>query len=143
MKKLIIISFLFLCGQSTLFAQADLQASAKGIVETSPDILAKYPGGTDLLYKFFNNNITFKSEDIEAGITGELVLTFIVNTEGKISDIELKKGINSNINSEITRIVKTMPAWIPAQSKGQLVNSKYSIFLMINASKLSVEPMFN
>src|SRR6185436_4467402 len=126
-----------------LFAQADLQASTKSNIETTPDILAKYPGGTQMLYKFFNDNITFKSEDIEAGIAGELVLTFIIDMSGKISDPELKKGINSNINSEIMRIVKSMPTWIPAQSHGQLVNSKYSIFLMIDAAKLSVAPMFN
>ncbi|MEO5571752.1 MAG: hypothetical protein ABIT08_03090 [Bacteroidia bacterium] len=143
MKKLIIISLLFLCSGNKLFAQSDLQASAKSTIETSPDILAKYPGGTKMLYQFFNDNITFKSEDIQAAIMGELVLTFVIDTEGKISDIELKKGINTNINSEITRIVKSMSAWIPAQSHGQLVKSKYSIFLMIDATKLSIAPMFN
>ncbi|HKR03059.1 MAG TPA: hypothetical protein VJY62_00380 [Bacteroidia bacterium] len=143
MKKTIIILFLVFCGSSRLFAQTDLPASAKSNVEIAPDILAKYPGGTDLLYKFFNNNITFKSEDIEASILGELVLTFIVDTNGKISGIELKKGINSHINSEIIRIVKSMPAWIPAQTHGRLVNSRYSIFLLIDAAKLNVAPMFN
>jgi hypothetical protein len=143
MKKIIPIFLLFICSGSKLFAQESMQASAKSNIETSPDILAKYPGGTKMLYKFFNDNITFKSEDIQASIMGELVLTFVIDTEGKISDIELKKGINTNINSEITRIVKSMPAWIPAQSHGQLVNSKYSIFLMIDATKLNVAPMFN
>lgn len=142
MKKIIIVLFL-LIGNNSLFAQSDLQASVKGNIETTPDILAKYPGGSQVMYKFFNNNITFKSEDIQAGITGELVITFIIDTNGKISDLELKKGINSSINSEITRIVKLMPAWIPAQSHGQLVNSKYSIFLLIDAPKLNVAPMFN
>ncbi|MEP7170925.1 MAG: hypothetical protein ABI855_16270 [Bacteroidota bacterium] len=143
MKKTIIILLLAFCASNRIFAQTELQASAKSAIETVPDILPKYPGGTNLLYKFFNDNIMFKTEDSEAGISGELVMTFIVDTEGKISGMELKKGINTNINSEINRIVKLMPAWIPAQLHGQLVNSKYSIFLMIDARKKSVAPMFN
>ena len=143
MKKLLVILLLTICGFSNVFAQADGALAAKSNVEINPDILAKYPGGTGMLYKFFNDNIVFRSEDIEASVSGELVMTFIIDTEGKISGIELKKGLNTNINSEITRIVKAMPAWIPAQTRGQLVNSKYSIFLSIDASKLKVAPMFN
>jgi hypothetical protein len=143
MKTLSVILLLTFLGFCKVSAQTDVQVSAKSNVEIAPDILAKYPGGTSLLYKFFNDNIVFRSEDIEAAVSGELVMTFIIDTEGKISGIELKKGINTNINSEITRIVKAMPAWIPAQSHGKLVNSKYSIFLSIDATKLKVAPMFN
>src|SRR4051812_38630688 len=105
MKTLSVILLLTFLGFCKVSAQTDVQVSAKSNVEIAPDILAKYPGGTSLLYKFFNDNIVFRSEDIEAAVSGELVMTFIIDTEGKISGIELKKGINTNINSEITRIV--------------------------------------
>ena len=137
MKKLINIFFILLFISSGAYSQSDVLT-----IESSPDITAKYSGGTAAMYKYFSDNITFRSEDIQAAVTGELVLSFIIDTEGKISGIEMKKGINSSINSEAIRILKSTPSWIPAQSHGKNVNSRYSIFLSVEAEKLSIKPMF-
>jgi hypothetical protein len=137
MKKSINTFFIFLFISFGVYAQSDAL-----IIESSPDIPAKYSGGTAAMYKYFSDNITFKSEDIQARIAGELVFAFVIDTAGKISGIEMKKGINTGINSEVIRILKSTPAWIPAQSHGRTVNSRYSIFLLVDAEKLSIAPMF-
>jgi protein TonB len=57
----------------------------------------------------------------ENGIEGRVVLQFVVDKDGKISNIEIVKKLGWGLEEEATRVVKTMPAWKPAKQNGKPV----------------------
>jgi len=62
-----------------------------------------------------------------SGAEGVVVVRFIVNKDGDISDIEVIKGIDSEIDKEAIRVVDSMPSWIPGKVNGEAVRVQYNI----------------
>ena len=86
--------------------------------------------------------MVYTDADKEMHVGGELIVTFIVDTSGKISNLSVKKGVSSKIDLEAARVIQSMPAWIPAQLHGEKVNSRFSLAMMINAQTQIAEPIF-
>ena len=136
MKKAIIFS-VFILSAIILAAQpsADLELSV-------PDVMPKFRGGETEMFIFINERMNFSDEDTVNHIAGELIMTFVVDTSGIISDLEIKKGVSTKIDSEIKRIFQTMPAWIPGRVNRQNVNCRFSLAMIINAEHGKVQPVF-
>jgi protein TonB len=83
------------------------------VVEQMPD----FPGGELELYKFLEENIKYPPMARESGISGK-VIKFVVNKDGKISDIALLRGIGGGCDEEALRVVKKMPLWKPGKQNG-------------------------
>ena len=114
-------------------------AQPSGELELSvPDVMPKFHGGETEMFKFINEKINYSDEDTINGIAGELIMTFVVDTAGMITDLAIKKGVSNNIDLEIKRIFQLMPAWIPGRVNRQNINCRFSISLMINAAMKSV-----
>lgn len=107
-----------------------------------PDVMPEFSGSTVEMFKFINSKMTYSDEDIVNKVTGELILTFVVDTAGIISGIEIKKGVSTKIDLAIMRIVQSMPAWIPGRVNRQNVNSKVSLAIMVTAEQQSAGPIF-
>lgn len=87
------------------------------VVEQMPD----FPGGESELYKFLEQNIKYPPMARESGVTGRVFIKFVVNKDGKISDIALLRGIGAGCDEEAIRVVKKMPAWKPGKQNGMPV----------------------
>ena len=68
------------------------------------------------------------------GFDNEMVVhvEFVVSSEGKISDVKTKEEIPNQLKDEITRMIKGMPTWIPAEFKGRKVNSRVNLPIRIH-----------
>jgi len=86
---------------------------------------ADFPGGMSELYKFLNKNIRFPSSARRMGVNGKAFVQFVVDREGKISDIEVIKSLSPDCDKEAIRLVSIMPAWKPARQNGRNVRSKF------------------
>ncbi len=75
------------------------------IRETTPE----YPGGYSALMKFVMHNMKLKSP-----FSGRLVMRFMVEADGSVNDLEILKGGNKEVNTEIERVFKLLPKWKPA-----------------------------
>ena len=84
-----------------------------------------FPGGDDLLYKFINDNLQYPTN--VACITGTVYLTFIVNADGKLSDVKIIRGLNKDIDDEAIRLIKIMPNWLPIKRKGEAVPVQFNL----------------
>lgn len=98
------------------------------VVESTP----QFPGGDVALKAFLLKNVKYPQEAQQKDITGEVMVSFRVNEQGKIVDPQVVTGVDPLLNKEALRVVKMMPAWIPAQQRGKAV--PYDFMIPVNFS---------
>jgi protein TonB len=86
---------------------------------------AEFPGGMAAMYKFLNKNQKYPPSARRMGIEGKVFVKFIVDREGAISNIEIMKGINADLDKEAVRLIKLMPPWKPGKQNGRAVKSQF------------------
>ena len=91
------------------------------------EVMPSYPGGQDALYTFLSNNINYPEEAATNGVQGRVQLTFIVEKDGSISNVEVVNSIDPSLDRESIRVVKLMKHWIPGKQNGEPVRVKYTL----------------
>lgn len=92
-------------------------------VETMPE----YYGGIDALFQFIQKEIKYPKDARKKGIEGRVVLTFVVDTKGEITQIVIVESVFSSIDAEAVRVVSKMPKWKPGTQNGKPVFVKYTL----------------
>jgi TonB family C-terminal domain len=93
------------------------------MVETPP----KFPGGDEKLMQFISQNINYPKDAQEAGVQGRVILSYVVNKDGSVSDIKVARSIHPSLDAEAIRVIKSMPEWTPGKQRGETVRVKYTI----------------
>lgn len=83
--------------------------------------MPSFPGGDIELMKFLKKNVNYPKMSKELGITGMVIVEFIVDVDGTMTDIKIAKGVSSDIDKEALRVVSQMPKWIPGSQRNQPV----------------------
>lgn len=91
---------------------------------------AEFPGGEDALMKYLGKNIKYPKSARENNIKGRVMVEFIVQKDGRISDTKIMRGIGFGCDEEVMRVVKSMPTWQPARMNGKAVSSVYKLPVM-------------
>lgn len=86
---------------------------------------AEFPGGMEALYKFLQKNFRYPNSARRMNVSGRVFVQFIVDKEGKISNVEVVKGLSPDCDKEAIRVVELMPPWKPAKQNGRSVKSKF------------------
>lgn len=92
-----------------------------------PDKEAEFPGGAAAMKKFLADNIEYPEIAMEMGDQGKVFVEFVVEKDGSITQIKILRGVSSEIDREAKRVVRMMPAWEPAESKGESVRARCRI----------------
>lgn len=87
------------------------------IVEEMPT----YPGGQQELLAYLASNIKYPLIAVENGVEGTVVLRFVIDATGSISDIRIARDIGAGCGREAVRVAKTMPKWNPGRQRGMAV----------------------
>ncbi len=82
-----------------------------------------FPGGDSKLDEFLKKNFKLSTP----AITGTVVVQFVVDKEGKISDPQIVKKLGSGVDEETIRVVKMLPSFTPAKQNGQPVAFRYTL----------------
>ena len=93
------------------------------VVEQMPD----FPGGSAELMKYLTENVKYPEEAYSKGEQGRVILTFIVEPDGSITNVKVVKSVSEAIDAEAIRVVESMPKWIPGKQSGKAVRVKYTI----------------
>lgn len=80
-----------------------------------------YPGGKEAMDKFIAATMQYPAPAKENGVEGIVNVRFTVNPDGTIGAIKIVRMIDPDLEQEAIRIIKKMPAWIPAEKDGQAV----------------------
>lgn len=108
-------------------------SNATKVEETGPifqvvEQMPQFPGGEMALFKFLNDNVKYPVIAKENGIQGTAIVSFVVNTDGSIVDVEIEKASgDASLDKEARRVIKCMPNWIPGRNEGKVVRVKYTV----------------
>jgi TonB family protein len=100
-----------------------VQGDVFDVVEEMP----QYPGGAEALLEFLNNNVQYPEEAEKAGIQGRVIATFVVETDGSVSNAKVVKSVNPLLDAEALRVISAMPKWKPGKQNGKVVRVKYTV----------------
>ena len=104
-------------------AQTEPDDKPFDVVEQMPE----FPGGTPELMKYVSTNVKYPKEASKDGIQGRVVVQFVVEKDGSISEVEVIKKVNEHLDAEALRVVNAMPKWKPGKQKGENVRVKYTL----------------
>lgn len=91
------------------------------LVEQMPE----FPGGNEALKKYLGDNLVYPKSARENGIQGKVIVSFVVETDGSISEVKVVRSVNAVLDEEAARVVKAMPKWKPGMHNGEVVRVKY------------------
>jgi protein TonB len=96
------------------------------IVEQMPE----FPGGEGALFKFIQSNIQYPPMERDNDIQGRVIVGFVVNEDGSVSDVSVKKGVSAGLDKEAIRVVKLLPKFKPGKQQGKAVKVAYVLPIM-------------
>ena len=76
---------------------------------------------------FIGNELKYPAVSRSQGVEGKVVVDFMVNDDGSLSDLNVTKGLNNELDNEARRIVAAMPKWTPAQVDGKNIKWPASV----------------
>ena len=106
--------------------------NAYDVVEQMPC----FPGGQGKLVEFIEENMQYPKECAEKGIYGRVIVAFVVERDGQLSNIRVVKSVHPALDKEALRIVNLMPRWIPGKQNGVTVRVKYIIPIRFSVKKM-------
>ncbi|MDR1879911.1 MAG: TonB family protein [Tannerellaceae bacterium] len=112
---------------ATLVAEKPDAPQEKKKVYTVVEIMPQFPGGTNALLQYIARNVKYPKEAHEKGIQGRVILHFVINDDGRISDIEIARGVDPLLDAEAIRVIESMPKWTPGKQNGKDVCSRYTM----------------
>lgn len=129
MKKFIIMVLTVLFGLTNVSAQKTVVAK-KAVTKqvfSVVDQMPEFPGGQAALFEFLMKNVKYPADAKDKKIEGRVLVKFVVDTDGSITDIGLLKKTYPSLDTEAIRVIKAMPKWIPGRQNGKVVKVHYSV----------------
>ena len=93
------------------------------VVEEMPS----FPGGQGALMQYLASNIKYPVVAQENGVQGRVIVSFVVERDGSISDVKVARSVDPSLDREAQRVVKSMPKWKPGKQNGSAVRVKYTV----------------
>ncbi|MDR0895960.1 MAG: M56 family metallopeptidase [Prevotellaceae bacterium] len=105
-------------------------------IYTVVDKMPEFPdGGMQGLMRYLSMNIRYPINAMKQKVEGRVIVQFVVDKDGSISEPFVAKGVDADLNNEALRVVKAMPNWIPGTMKGEPVRVKYTMPVSFKLSK--------
>jgi TonB family protein len=101
----------------------DLGKDGKEVFDVT-EIQPSPAGGMEGWMKYLAESLQYPEEAKKQGIEGTVIMTFIINSDGTISDVETLRGVGGGCEEEAMRVIQNAPNWTPAQNGGKPVNCR-------------------
>lgn len=79
------------------------------------------------IYVFLGSHIVYPPKAIEDDVQGKVMVSFIVNETGKLSDFKIIRSVSPECDAEAIRVLKEMPSWKPGMQSGKPVKVQFSL----------------
>ena len=142
MKKLFLLLWVMLSSLSFSFAQ-DIPAdwSTSDEIIRIPEGHPRFPGceyltddkterhqcAQEAVISFIQENFQYPTEAYDHGIEGTVVVTFVIEKDGSITDPRFHYGLEDYFGEEALRLVSIMPNWIPGRQRGLVVRTQFNL----------------
>lgn len=111
----------------TANAQKTVVSQTNQKVYDEVEQMPEYPGGMPAMIEFLQTNIKYPEDAVKQKVEGRVMVQFVVETDGSISDVHVAKQVFPSLDAEAIRVVQTMPKWLPGREKGKVVRVKYNL----------------
>jgi len=98
------------------------------VVEKMPE----FPGGQKAMMNFLVENIKYPENARKEGISGTVFITYVVEKDGKVSNVELLRGFHPDCDKEALRVISLMPDWKPGTEKEKPVRVQFNLPITFN-----------
>jgi periplasmic protein TonB len=112
------------------------EGTGEKVVEEEPDKvflsveeMPSFPGGEEALLKYLAKNTQYPAMEKDANIQGVVYVSFVVNKEGKITNVEIKRSVKGGpgFDKEAIRVISSLPKWSPGKQNGRPVSVAYTL----------------
>ncbi|MEA5129914.1 MAG: M56 family metallopeptidase [Proteiniphilum sp.] len=93
------------------------------VVENQPE----FPGGNAAMMKFLSDNIKYPKSAQDNGIQGRVIVNFVVEKDGSLSDVQVVHSQDPALDKEAVRVIESMPKWKPGTQRGETVRVRYTL----------------
>lgn len=121
MKKMFLIMFFMAFVSVSAYSQSDDE------VYIMVEKRAEFPGGQSEMLKYIQDNRQYPDEAKENDVHGKVLVRFIVERDGTLSDVKVMRGIGSGCDEEAVRVITSMPKWKPGEQGGKAVRTSLTL----------------
>lgn len=89
--------------------------------------LPEYPGGMSEFVKWLTKNLKYPPRALRDKVEGRVMISFIVNKDGSLSDIKVEEHVHALLDNEALRVVRQMPNWKPGRDHGKICRTKVAV----------------
>lgn len=97
------------------------------VSDVTVEEMPEFPGGVEALAAFIKKEVKYPKKAKRAGIEGQVVVGFIVDKDGSVTDVVVAKGVDPLLDEEAMRAVRLMPKWKPGLQNGKPVKTKFNL----------------
>lgn len=135
MKKMILLSMMAVLGLMTANAQKTVVSQSNQSVYDQVEQMPEFPGGMPAMIEFLQTNLKYPEDAIKQQVGGRVMVMFVVETDGTLSNVRVARNVFPSLDSEAVRVVKTMPKWKPGKEKGRPVRVNFTLPVVFSLKK--------
>ena len=124
---MILMSLMAVFCLSTVSAQKTVVSKKNQKVFDVVEQMPEFPGGMEALVKYMAENMKYPEDAKKQQVEGRVLVQFIVETDGSVSNTEVLMRVFPSLDAEAVRVISGMPKWIPGKQNGKVVRVKYTI----------------
>ena len=119
-----------------MYIPSEVEEELKGTPVAVTERTTRMPefpgGGMTAALEYIQKNMRYPESAKSKGIEGRVMVHFVVDKDGNVTDPKVLRGVDADLNAEAIRLVKSMPKWNPGMEKGQAVAVKYTLPILFN-----------
>lgn len=127
----------YLPGQKLPPPTPEMVQENKNQVFTAVEQSPSFPGGNNAFGQYLAKNIRYPAKAREEKIQGRVIVTFVVEMDGSLTDVHVVRGIGGGADEEAVRVIKDSPKWIAGTQNGRKVRVQYTVpvsFALVTSS---------
>ena len=116
----------------TANAQKTVVSQSNQNVYDQVEQMPEFPGGMPAMIEFLQTNMKYPEDAIKQKVGGRVMVMFVVETDGSLSNVRVAKKVFPSLDAEAVRVVKNMPKWKPGKEKGRAVRVNFTLPVVFN-----------
>ena len=121
------IAALTSCGKEAELLTPPAEVKQTTIFSCGFEVMPMIPGGQKALMEYLAANVRYPDTMEDTCAQGRVVVSFVVERDGSITEPKVVKSVHSALDEEALRVVNGMPKWIPGSQNGERVRTRYTI----------------
>lgn len=135
MRKLFLMCAMAVMCLVTANAQKTVVSQSSQSVYDEVEVMPEFPGGMQAMIEYLNTNIKYPKDAIKQEVGGRVMVMFVVETDGSLSNVRVARKVFPSLDAEAVRVVKSMPKWKPGKEKGRPVRVNFTMPIVFSIKK--------